>query len=114
MSPALTGRLVLNWSGPNWLPLVETVALEATAEYLPPPAGRRIRSVTLLLALSDAIRHATIVPSTGAAYVESATEPDHWMKVQLPQAGWFCSEPVARVEGPSTIVPGGWAAAPLR
>ena len=52
MSPALTGMLVLNWSGPNWLPLVDSVALEATAEYLPPPAGRRTRSVTLLLALS--------------------------------------------------------------
>ena len=107
MSPALTGMLVVNWSGPNWLPLVDTVALEATAEYLPPPAGRSTRSVTLLLALSDAIRHATIVPSTGAAYIESATEPDHWMNVQLPQVGWFCSESVTSVEGPITIVPGG-------
>ena len=49
------------------LPLVVSVELEATALYLPPPAGRRIRSLTLLPALPDEIRHATIVPFTGAA-----------------------------------------------
>ena len=67
MSPALTGRLVENWSGAVVLPVVVSVLLEPTAENLPPPAGRRMRSLTLLPALSEAIRQATIVPSTGEA-----------------------------------------------
>jgi hypothetical protein len=67
MSPALTGMFAANWSGVDELPLVVSVALEATAESFPPPAGRRIRSLTLLPALPDEMRQATIVPSTGEA-----------------------------------------------
>src|SRR5262249_30249746 len=63
----------------------------------------------------EAIRHATIVPFRGEAYDASAVDPDHWMKVQpWPlQAGWFSSLVVlvvARLDGPSTVVPAGCAA----
>ena len=96
-------------------PLVVWVELDATAEYFPPPAGRRTRSFTLLPALPEAIRQATIVPFIGAAYDVSAADPDHWMNVQpwLPQVGWFWRVSVfaASPVGPSTIVPGGCAAA---
>ena len=67
MSPAFTGRFAENWSGAVVLPVVVSVALDATAANLPPPAGRRMRSLTLLPALPEAIRQATIVPSTGDA-----------------------------------------------
>ena len=66
-SPALIGMFAVNWSGLEVLLVVVCVGLEATAEYLPLPAGRRTRSLTGLPALPDEIRHATIVPLTGEA-----------------------------------------------
>jgi hypothetical protein len=114
-SPTFTGMLTVNWSGAVGLPLVVAGGLEATAEYLPPPAGRRTRSFTLFPALPDAIRQATIVPFTGEEYDASAVDPDHWMNVQPwpPQDGWFSRVAVlvvARLAGPSTTVPAGCAA----
>ena len=77
MSPALIGRLVGNVSG--GLTLVISVALAPTPVNLPPPAGRRTRSRTWLPALPEAIRHFTIVPSSGETYSGAGVVPEYWM-----------------------------------